>query len=165
MFGNSGEYIMRALLEALVNFAGKRYEVYGQKNLLSLPEFAEDNEAFLNAIDAIENPHRIEHDLANNDDLGSVKIGFTNDTAGDLAIVSKAFTSKDSIALIGPKRMDYRKVLGILDYVIYMLEKKFSSDSSSTSALVPVSQPTEVDSNKKKPTKKTTKKTKKGEAK
>jgi heat-inducible transcriptional repressor len=161
MFGNSGEFVMRAFLEAMINFASKRFEVYGQKNLLSLPEFADDNEAFLNAVDALDDPHKLEHDMASNDDLGNVKVGFTNDTAGDLAIVSKTLNNKESLALIGPKRMDYKKVLGILDYVIYMLEKKFSPEGENQNALVPVSEPSDVP-NKRSPKEAGSRKAKKG---
>ncbi len=161
-FGQSGQFVMRAFLEALIGFAKKRFEVYGQKNLLSLPEYSQDSEAFLNAIEALTNPLGLEHDLSSNDDLGDVKVGFTNDNAGDLAIVSKSLSSKDSIAVVGPKRMDYKQVLGILDYVIYMLNKKFSS-STSTSALIPVEPVKEaIDTTKHTPTPAKKKSTKKG---
>lgn len=156
-FGNSGEFVMRAFLDALMNFAKKRYEVYGQKNLLSLPEFAEDSTAFMNAIDALDNPHKLEHGIETNDDLGNVKVGFTHESSGDLAIVSKTLNNKDSIAVVGPKRMDYKKILGILDYVIYMLEKRFGEQLDiSSNALIPISQPTTIptESPVKKPVKK-----------
>lgn len=158
-FGSSGQFVMRAFFESLIGFAKKRFEVYGQKNLLSLPEYSQDSEAFLNAIDALTDPLGLEHDLSNNDDLGDVKVGFTNDKAGDLAIVSKSLNGKDSIAVVGPKRMDYKQILGILDYVIYMLGKKFSTNSNSTSALVPVEPAKEVKETTKKTTTSTKKKT------
>lgn len=146
-FGNSGQFVMRAFFEALLGVVKKRFKVYGQKNLLSLPEYSQDSEAFLNAVDALANPLGLEHDLSNNDDLGDVKVGFTNDKAGDLAIVSKSLNGKDSIAVVGPKRMDYKQVLSILDYVIYMLGKKFSSNNQQ-SALVPIAPPEEIKPNK-----------------
>lgn len=146
-FGNSGQFVMRAFFEALLGVVKKRFKVYGQKNLLSLPEYSQDSEAFLNAVDALADPLGLEHDLSNNDDLGDVKVGFTNDKAGDLAIVSKSLNGKDSIAVVGPKRMDYKQVLSILDYVIYMLGKKFSSNTQQ-SALVPIAPPEEIKPNK-----------------
>ena len=146
-FGNSGQFVMRAFFEALLGVVKKRFKVYGQKNLLSLPEYSQDSEAFLNAVDALANPLGLEHDLSNSDDLGDVKVGFTNDKAGDLAIVSKSLNGKDSIAVVGPKRMDYKQVLSILDYVIYMLGKKFSSNNQQ-SALVPIAPPEEIKPNK-----------------
>lgn len=156
MYGNDGEFIMSAFLEALVNFAAKRFEVYGEKNLLALPEFANDKDAFLNAVDALYNPHRLQKDLSSNDDLGNVRVGFTNDNKGDLAIISKSLNDKDSIAIVGPKRMDYKKILSALEYVAYMLNRKFSAESQSN-YLVPLGEAQEI----KQPTKKTTSKTKK----
>ena len=156
-FGSTGQYVMRIFFEALIGFARKRFEVYGQKNLLSLPEYSQDSEAFLNAVDALTNPLGLEHDLSSNDDLGNVKVGFTNDKAGDLAIVSKTLNGKDSIAVVGPKRMDYKQVLGILDYIIYMLEKKFYANDRQN-ALIPLTPATDVKEEKQTNRKKTPKK-------
>ena len=147
-FGNSGQFVMRAFFEAMLGFAKKRFKVYGEKNLLSLPEYSQDSEAFLNAVDALTDPLGLEHDLSNNDDFGDVKIGFTNDKAGDLAIVSKSLNGKDSIAVVGPKRMDYKQVLSVLDYVIYMLGKRFST-APKQNALVPITAAKEIKETKK----------------
>jgi hypothetical protein len=98
----------------------------------------------MNAVKALENPDKLEHDFASRDDLGSVKVGFTNDKLGDLAVVSKAINFKDQIAVIGPKRMDYKKILSALEYVVYMLDKYFSTSNDNSSALVPVSTPTDI---------------------
>lgn len=152
-FGSSAEFLLQSLLEAIVGFAKKRFTVYGKKNLLSLPEFSDDSQAFLNAIDALEDPSSIEHDISHNDDLGSVRVGFTNGQHGDLAIIKKPIYGKDEIAVVGPKRMDYKKVLSALEYIVYMINRYFSSDVNNT-ALIPVSEPTEITQSK------TTKKTK-----
>ena len=142
-FGQSGEFLMKAFLEALVGFAKKRFTVYGKKNLLSLPEFSEDSQAFIQAVNALEDPTSLEHGISHNDDLGTVKVGFTNGQHGDLAIVSKAVNDHDQIAVVGPKRMDYKKILSALEYVVFMLNRYFGKNSTDT-ALVPVSEPEEV---------------------
>ncbi len=142
-FGSSGEFLLKTLLEALIGFARKRFVVYGKKNLLALPEFSDDSQAFLNAIDALEDPTSIEHDISHNDDLGSVKVGFTNGQHGDLAIIKKPINGRDEIAVVGPKRMDYKKILSALEYVVFMINRYFADDAS-TSALVPISEPTEI---------------------
>lgn len=159
MFGREGSLVMEAFLETVLNFARKRFKVYGQKNLLSLPEFQEDKNAFMNAVSALEDPNRLEHDLSHQDDLGFVNVGFTNDQKGDFAIVSKPIDQKEgSIAIVGPKRMDYKKILSALEYVVYMLDRYFTA-SGGGKALVPVSQPTTVEI---KPKPKATRKPKKG---
>lgn len=142
-FGSSREFLLKTFLETIVGFAKKRFTVYGKKNLLSLPEFSDDSEAFLQAVDALEDPTSLEHNLSHNDDLGNVKVGFTNSKHGDLAIVSKAINSKDQIAVVGPKRMDYKKILSALEYVVFMLNRYFGNDEN-INALVPVSEVQEV---------------------
>jgi len=144
MYGKEGSVVIETFLETIISFAKKRFAVYGQKNLLDLPEYQKDKEAYMNAVKALENPDKLEHDFASRDDLGSVKVGFTNDKLGDLAVVSKAINFKDQIAVIGPKRMDYKKILSALEYVVYMLDKYFSTSNDNSSALVPVSTPTDI---------------------
>ena len=145
MYGQSGDLVMQAFLETLVAFASSRYKVYGQKNLLSLPEFSEDKESFLSAFDALQNPDSLEKNYAEKDDIGhSVNVAFTNANKGDFAIVSKPINDKDSIAVVGPKRMDYKKVLSALEYVVYMLNKYYFSPDESSTSLVPISEPEEL---------------------
>ncbi len=143
-FGKGGDIIMEAFLQALVSFTRKRYEVYGEKNLLSLPEFSNSKESFINAYDALQNPNALEKNFAGQDDLGSVNVSFTNENKGDFAIVSKKFNGKDQLAVVGPKRMDYKKVLSALEYIVYMLDRYYFSDGHNSSSLVPVSTPKEV---------------------
>ena len=152
-FGSSGEFIMNALLEALLNFATKRYEVYGKTKLLSMPEFSDDSRAFIQAIDALEDPDRLQKGMTRQDDLGDYHVGFTSGKNGELAVISKELpSSHDRIAVVGPKRMDYQKIISALEYVAYMIDRYFreSSDDSSR-ALIPVSETRE----EKKETKKT----------
>lgn len=159
MFGREGDLVIQAFLETIVSFSRKRYQVHGQKNLLSLPEFSSDKEAFLSAVDTLENPHQLEKNLIERDDLGYANIGFANEQKGDFAIISKNLNSNDSIAVVGPKRMDYKKILSALEYVVYMLNKYYFSSGQSTS-LVPVSEPEVIpgDKTKKKSTKTVSKK-------
>ena len=142
--GQSGRAIIQSFVEALMSFAKKRFTVYGKKNLLALPEFADDADAFLSAIDALEDPNKLQHTMTRQDDIGSVSVGFTSENNGDLAIVSKPINGKDKIAVVGPKRMDYKKVLSALEYVVFMVDKYLGNQENTDTALVPVSPPENV---------------------
>ena len=147
-------------METLLSFTKKRYQVYGQKNLLNMPEFSNDINSFLSAVETLEDPSKLEKNLSENDNLGFCNVGFTNENKGDFAIISKAVNGKDQIAVVGPKRMDYKRILSALEYVVYMLDKYYFSSSSNSTSLVPVSA---IDDEKKdvipkKTTKSTTKK-------
>jgi heat-inducible transcriptional repressor len=139
MYGTSGDVIIQAFLESIVNFTRKRYEVYGEKNLLSLPEFSSNKETFLNAFEALRDPNSLEKNFSEKDDLGNVNIAFTNANKGDFAIVSKQFNGDNSLAVVGPKRMDYKKVLSALEYIVYMLDRYYFSSAPQSTSLVPVS--------------------------
>ena len=85
-------------------------------------------------LETLSNPDMLQHNFASSDDLGDVKISFTNDKAGDLAIVTKTILDNQQISLIGPKRMNYKKVLSSLDYVCYLIEN-YSRGNSKEGAV------------------------------
>lgn len=139
LFGKEGDLVIQAFMETLLSFTKKRYQVYGQKNLLNMPEFSNDINSFLSAVETLEDPSKLEKNLSENDSLGFCNVGFTNENKGDFAIISKAVNGKDQIAVVGPKRMDYKRILSALEYVVYMLDKYYFSSSSNSTSLVPVS--------------------------
>lgn len=144
LFGREGDLVMQAFLETLLSFTKKKYQVYGRKNLLNLPEFNNDIDSFLSAVDTLDDPSKLQKNLSENDNLGFCNVGFTNENKGDFAIISKAVNGKDQIAVVGPKRMDYKKILSALEYVVYMLNKYYFSTSRTGSSLVPVGEVREV---------------------
>lgn len=139
LFGKEGDLVIQAFMETLLSFTKKRYQVYGQKNLLNMPEFSNDINSFLSAVETLEDPSKLEKNLSENDNLGFCNVGFTNENKGDFAIISKAVNGKDQIAVVGPKRMDYKRILSALEYVVYMLDKYYFSSSSNSTSLVPIS--------------------------
>ncbi len=143
LFGREGDLVMSAFLETLLSFTKKKYQVYGRKNLLNLPEFNNDIDSFLSAVDTLEDPSKLQKNLSENDNLGFCNVGFTNENKGDFAIISKAVNGKDQIAVVGPKRMDYKKILSALEYVVYMLNKYYFSSGTGAS-LVPVGEVKEM---------------------
>ncbi len=161
LFGKEGDLVIQAFMETLLSFTKKHYQVYGQKNLLNLPEFSNDINSFLSAVETLEDPTSLQKNLSENDNFGYCNVGFTNENKGDFAIISKAVNGKDQIAVVGPKRMDYKKILSALEYVVYMLNKYYFSSPGSSTSLVPVSTVSDENEGKtttKKTTKTTTKK-------
>ena len=137
MYGNSGDFVINAFLEAFLNFAVKRMEVYGQENLLTSPELSSNATTIRKTLKTLDDPNMIERRVSHKGDLGNVQVSFTKEDKAELAIVEKNIFGKDSIAVIGPRRMDYKKVISILEYLAYMFEKKFNP-SGSLNELVPI---------------------------
>lgn len=144
MFGKEGSIVMDAFFETLLSFSKDKTEVHGRKNLLSLPEFSNNQEALLKALETLEDPDLLERKIVHKEDLGDAKVGFTTEGTGEMAVVSRNL-GKDHLAVVGPKRMDYKKIISALEYVVYMLSKHFFQKEESTS-LVKIPETNETDS-------------------
>lgn len=131
MFGKEGSLVMDSFFETLTSFSNERAEVYGKNNLLTMPEFVSNKDAFIKAIETLEDPDQIEKKLIHKEEIGDTKVGFTEDGTGELAVISKPL-GKEHLAVVGPRRMDYKKVINSLEYVVYMLEKYFLSTEESS---------------------------------
>ena len=139
LYGNSGSFVINAFLETIIAYANK-IEVYGKSNLLTSPEIIDDSNSIKQIKKTLDNPKNFEKCLSQNDDIGDgdVKVGFTNSNKGDLAVISKNLFGNDSIAVVGPRRMNYKKIISMLEYLSYVIEKKYSSNYNFNN-LIPIS--------------------------
>ncbi|MBN2570890.1 MAG: heat-inducible transcription repressor HrcA [Ignavibacteriales bacterium] len=103
----------------------------GTKNILSQPEFA-DSEKFQSIIELIEDKdiiiHLMDKKRAENVDKITVSIGSENeiDKLSDYSVVIKNYNVGEvtgSVAVIGPKRMQYSKTIAAIIYVAEVLSK------------------------------------------
>lgn len=141
-FGYVGIICLTALKESITSYSltgTNRWRMFGKYNLLSHSEYHSDPEAIIKALSTLSEPSMLQHDFASSDDLGDVRISFTNDVAGDLAIVTKTIADDEQISVIGPKRMDYKKILSCLDYVCYLLETYINGIKAKEGSLATVS--------------------------
>lgn len=130
----SNDAIYKAFIEAFVKFASERVSLFGTQNLLDQPEFSEDTEKLKQMIRFIESPSKVEK-VARSDEDTQIQIGFEIDKdteLDDVALISKKIPfgsgGKGTIALVGPKRMNYDLVLNALDYLAEELEKFFNDE-------------------------------------
>jgi heat-inducible transcriptional repressor len=107
--------------------------VAGAKNLLNQPEF-ENTEKFQSIIELIEDKDIVVHLLektSRNKDSIVVTIGSENESEelDDYSLVSKQYYAGDvigTLGVIGPKRMDYSKIVAIINYISTMLSNYLS---------------------------------------
>jgi heat-inducible transcriptional repressor len=100
----------------------------GAKNIIKQPEF-EDPERFQSIIELIEDKDIIIHILEKgkeNPDQVFISIGSENNSRRleDYSLISKEYTLGDvsgTLGVIGPKRMEYSKIVAIVDYVSKVL--------------------------------------------
>ncbi len=115
--------LYNALMKVFFEFAASRSEVIGKDNLLSQPEFASDAEEIKKIYGLFDDPVKLEEIINKSNELLTINED-KDDTGGEVSIVSKEISLPESnksfgkIAVIGPKRMDYSKVITYLDYIV-----------------------------------------------
>lgn len=125
------DVIYQAVIQTLLKFAADRLKLYGGDELFNHPEFKNDVDKLRKVIKLLERPEtfkEIEEDLEKDDDGISIKIGEIEDGAEISMVTAKVKIGKEgenTIALVGPTRMDYDKALAALEYLIQLLNEYF----------------------------------------
>ena len=112
------EQVYKAFYEVFTDFTNKNVQVVGKNNFLMQPEFNSIDKVrdIFNKFEDKEIISKIEED---NSDI-NIYIGEEINFDGDCTVIKTGYkTDKEegTIAIVGPKRMDYNRVIGILNYI------------------------------------------------
>ena len=114
-------------LDAFNDFARNKETVHfsGKSNILKYPEYsnAEDIKRIVEKFEDESLVRKIESD---NDEV-KIYIGKENNFDSNATIVTSKYNyggEEGTIAIVGPKRMEYAKVVGLLNYIHDNLNKK-----------------------------------------
>ena len=118
------EMLYNAFYDVFTDISSKNVSVVGKNNILKHQEFnnLEKVEDLFSKLDDVENLQNIEEE---NNDI-NIYIGHENKMDPDVTVIKTNYkTNKDSgtIAIIGPKRMEYDKVVNLLDYIKKQIER------------------------------------------
>lgn len=126
------ETIVDSFIEAFSKFAQSRYYLTGQSNMLYQPEF-NDIDKLREFISAIENKEIFK--IVDSEKEGiSVKIGTENQitSMNDITVISSTYDTidgeKGTVSIVGPKRMDYRKVIPLIKYIAKHIQKLYEEE-------------------------------------
>lgn len=126
---NQYEAIYNIFYNAFTDFANNNENIHvaGKAKILSQPEYQDASEIkkLANKLEDISIIKNIEEDI-DNDDI-RVYIGNENKFDPNVTVIKKNYNAggeKGTIAIIGPKRMDYSKIIGLLKYVDKKIEKR-----------------------------------------
>ena len=119
------ERLYNAFYNVFTNFTEKNVDVVGKKNILKLPEFNSVDKV-MDVFDKLDNniDKIIEQDEDNNI---NVYIGKETNIDDDMTVIKTNYkTDKEegTIAIIGPKRMEYDRVVNLLEYIKENIENK-----------------------------------------
>lgn len=127
------DIIYQAIAQALLKMARDRVVLYGQTNLFEQPEFADDAEKLKKMISFLENHENLQSLELDESGL-SIRIGDAGENLEDVSVIQTSIEIPGrhgaSIALVGPTRMDYERVVSALEYVATALKKYFNEEES-----------------------------------
>lgn len=120
------EVVYNAFYNALSNFTNERNVHFtGKANILKQPEFSTVDDV-KNIISKFESKDMVSK-IEESDDEVKVYIGSESDIDENVTIVKTKFKAggrEGSIAIIGPKRMEYERVVNMLEYLKQNIEGK-----------------------------------------
>ncbi len=124
------DVVYQTMLEAFLGFAKDRLSAYGKDVLFDQPEFANDASKIKKLLDLFESPEIFREVEEDSDDEISIHIGGESKEDEDVSIISAKVKipgqKEGSIAIVGPKRMDYDKVVSSMEYLVRELEKTYN---------------------------------------
>ena len=119
------EIIYDAFYDVFNKMMLKNIEVLGEKNILKIPEFKEKSDKTYKILESLE-----EKNIANIiDSDGSnitVCIGKETNIDNDVTVIKTSYNikgEKGTLAIVGPKRMEYARVMNMLNYIKEQIEK------------------------------------------
>lgn len=121
------EELIAAFVNAFVEMASNKYHIAGKTNILELPEFQDVKKA-RELFEAIENKEIFKVIRLDNSGI-TVRIGQENEIKAmqNCTVITVPYTSasgdRGAISVIGPTRMQYDKVIPILEYIASNIKK------------------------------------------
>ena len=122
------EFCIQKIIEKIFDYntAPKQPNIYGIKNLALQPEF-QNVDQLNKVLHLLENASVWKHIAYTQEKAGHNQITFNNDVGvKDVTVASTTIKTKDStrqISVVGPSRMNYAEVKGLLQFIKEELEK------------------------------------------
>lgn len=125
------DVVIKTIIEAFIKFASDRLSLYGKNELFEQPEFSSDADSLKQILRLIESPQSLKEtamNAASDYKEGNINlyIGSNEKESPDVSIVTTKLKIGDmpegTIALVGPKRMDYDKVITALEFLLDQLK-------------------------------------------
>ena len=125
------EVLFEAFVTAFMRFATEKVAVSGRDNMLGQPEFSNINR--LKELMKVLDNGRLFHQWTDQADNVAVQIGTRNELIqiGDCSVVTTKFhynnEEEGQLMVVGPNRMQYSKVVALMDYMSNVIEDVFGN--------------------------------------
>lgn len=128
----NNDALYQVFMEAFLRFARDRISLFGKNELLNQPDLTSDADKLKRLIRLFNSPEDMRKLLIEDQANPDVNVCISdNDEFADVSIITskiKMPNNEGTIALVGPKRMDYERVIGALEYVAKELENYFAKE-------------------------------------
>lgn len=118
------EMVYNTFYQVFKDFSSKNINVVGRNNILKQPEF-NNVEKIQNIFNKLDNKEEIIDSIKEENNDIKIYIGKENHLDDDVTVIQTKYHSKGeegTIAIVGPKRMDYDRVVTLLEYIKDNLE-------------------------------------------
>lgn len=120
------EQLYNAFYHVFNDFTNQEVNIVGRNKILEQPEFSSNIEKIKTVFNKLEDRETLRSIEEDDDNNIRVYIGNENNIDNDVTVIKTKFKSKDeegTIAIIGPKRMEYDRVVGMLEYMKENIER------------------------------------------
>ena len=120
------EQLYNAFYHVFSDFTNQEVNVMGRNKMLDQPEFSSNIEKVKNVLSKLEDDVLIENIAEDDENNIKVYIGNENNIDSDVTVIQTKYNKngeEGTIAVIGPKRMEYDRVVGMLEYIKENIER------------------------------------------
>ena len=120
------EQLYNAFYHVFNDFTNQEVNIMGRHKMLEQPEFSTNIEKIKNVFNKLEDKEILKNIEEDEDNNIKVYIGNENNIDSDVTVIQTKFkkgNEEGTIAIIGPKRMEYERVMGLLEYLKENIER------------------------------------------
>ena len=120
------EQLYNAFYQVFTDFTSQEVNIMGRHKMLEQPEFSSNIEKIKNVFHKLDDSELLRNIEEDDDNNIKVYIGKENNIDSDVTVIQTKFKNgneEGTIAIIGPKRMEYDRVVGLLEYMKENIER------------------------------------------
>lgn len=119
------ELVYNTFYQVFKDFSSKNINVVGKNNILKQPEF-NNVDKIKEIFSKLDNQEELQAQIEEDNNDIKIYIGKENNLDDEVAVIKTKYHSlgeEGTIAIVGPKRMDYDRVVTLLDFIKNNIEK------------------------------------------
>lgn len=120
------EQLYNAFYHVFNDFTNQEVNIMGRHKMLEQPEFSSNIDKIKNVFNKLEDKEILKNIEEDDDNNIKVYIGNENNIDSDVTVIQTKFRNgneEGTIAIIGPKRMEYDRVVSLLEYMRENIER------------------------------------------